>query len=108
MTKGAAIKFIRQARNLNQRELAERSGITQPHLSMIEKSIKRNPSEELINRIAEQLNVEPWVFSLLSMPDKKEEFRNSRMANNGGVKAMFDLKLLVCVHYDLPVWKAIG
>ena len=47
MTLGERIKFVRKANKLNQTEFAEQLGISQTHVSKIEKNIE-NPSETLL------------------------------------------------------------
>lgn len=54
MTLGQNIKIKRQELDLCQFELAERVGVTQTHISDIERG-KRNPSVELLIKIAKAL-----------------------------------------------------
>lgn len=56
MTLGNAIKLIRTARNLTQRELAKQLKVSANYLSLIE-SDKRDPSLAFLNRLAAQLGV---------------------------------------------------
>lgn len=56
MTLGNAIKLIRTARNLTQRELSKQLKVSANYLSLIE-SDKRDPSLAFLNRLAAQLGV---------------------------------------------------
>ena len=56
MTLGNAIKLIRTARGLTQKDLANRLDITANYLSLIE-SDKRDPSLPFLNRLAAKLGV---------------------------------------------------
>lgn len=57
MTLGQAIRAIRRAEGLSQKELAEASGIDQSYLSMIESDQRRNPGVRIISRLARALQV---------------------------------------------------
>jgi transcriptional regulator with XRE-family HTH domain len=56
VTLGNAIKLIRTARHLTQRELAKQLKVSANYLSLIE-SDKRDPSLAFLNRLAAQLGV---------------------------------------------------
>jgi len=56
VTLGNAIKLIRTARNLTQREVAKQLKVSANYLSLIE-SDKRDPSLAFLNRLAAQLGV---------------------------------------------------
>lgn len=56
MTLGNAIKLIRTARNLTQREIAKKLKVSANYLSLIE-SDKRDPSLAFLNRLAGALEV---------------------------------------------------
>jgi transcriptional regulator with XRE-family HTH domain len=55
------IKKLREDQGLNQRELAEMVGISNVHVSQIERGIK-NLNNHLIERFAKALNVPPEVI----------------------------------------------
>lgn len=59
------IKLLRSAQNLNQTQLAELVGITQPFLSDIEKG-KRKPSIEVLQKLCDALGCS--ADYLLSLP----------------------------------------
>ena len=54
---GGYIKKIRLSKNLGLNETAEKVGISGSYLSNIEKGIKKNPSTEILQKIADFLNV---------------------------------------------------
>ena len=56
----------RKSQNLTQKELSERTGITQADISRIEKGI-RNPSLEMLKRLAHGLGMQ---LRLVFEPDK--------------------------------------
>ena len=53
---GKAVLFLRQTRDLNQRQLAESSGIDATEISRLEKG-KSNPTHETLQRLAKGLGV---------------------------------------------------
>ncbi len=57
MTLGQAIRAIRQAEGLSQKELAQAAGIDQSYLSMIESDQRRNPGIRIMSRLARALRV---------------------------------------------------
>jgi len=102
MTKGEAIKFVRKARRVRQIALADKVGITQPYLSQVESSLKENPSEDLVEKIAKELNIDPCVFSILTLPATAESYGNKIFASEVGMMQIQSLKLWVCAAYGLP------
>jgi transcriptional regulator with XRE-family HTH domain len=56
VTLGNAIKLIRTARNLTQRDIAKKLKVSANYLSLIE-SDKRDPSLAFLNRLAAELGV---------------------------------------------------
>jgi len=57
MAFGERVRELRKAQGMSQRNLAERSGIDFTYLSKIENGRLEPPSEDVIRRIAEELNV---------------------------------------------------
>jgi len=55
---GRKIAKLRQAKNLTQRELAERAGVSVNYLSRIEEGIWTSPHAKTLSRIAFALNVQ--------------------------------------------------
>jgi transcriptional regulator with XRE-family HTH domain len=53
---GKAIRFLRETRGMNQRELADRSKIDATEISRLEKG-KSNPTHETLQRLAKGLGV---------------------------------------------------
>jgi transcriptional regulator with XRE-family HTH domain len=53
---GKAVRFLRETRNLSQRELADSSGIDATEISRLEKG-KSNPTHETLRRLAKGLGV---------------------------------------------------
>ena len=65
MTLGNAIKLIRTARNLRQRDLASELNVSPNYLSMLEAN-RRVPSVTFLKRIASRLQVPAGLFLLWS------------------------------------------
>lgn len=63
---GTNIKVLRTARQIKQKELAEKLGITVPYLSMIENNSKR-PSLTLLEKLAKALNA-PLALLFSDLP----------------------------------------
>ena len=53
---GKAVRFLRETNNMNQRELAGKSGIDATEISRLEKG-KSNPTHETLHRLANGLGV---------------------------------------------------
>ncbi len=69
MNYSKAIKTIRTARNLTQKELASSLGFTPNYISKIE-SGERTPSTEFIQKFCRKLNIPYYLFALLASEDK--------------------------------------
>ena len=65
MEYGRAIRVVRSAHGLSQRQLADRIGASSSHLSLIE-SGKRDPSLKLLEEIAGSLAVPMHLLTLLA------------------------------------------
>lgn len=63
MTLGNAIKLIRTARNIKQRELASKVNVSPNYLSMIEAN-RRTPSITFLKKLALKLRVPAGLFLL--------------------------------------------
>ena len=64
VTIGKAIKIIREAKGKSLGALADQAKVSIPYLSLVEAD-KRNPSLDVIQKIAEALEVPPDVFLLV-------------------------------------------
>ena len=64
VTIGKAIKIIREAKGKSLGELASQAEVSIPYLSLVEAD-KRNPSLDVIQRIAVALEIPPDVFLLI-------------------------------------------
>ena len=53
----AVIRQLRERKNLTQEELAKKAGITRSHLSLLEAGHRRNPSLDVLKRLARALGV---------------------------------------------------
>jgi XRE family transcriptional regulator of biofilm formation len=84
---GKNISRIRNSRGLTISELAERSKISKSYLSNIERDLNKNPSIEVINKIARVLGVD--VKALL-VTDSKEEVK--QMPDKEWLKLIHELK----------------
>lgn len=81
MKLGRAIQIFRTKRNLNQKDLAISSGISQTYLSLIENDVKE-PTLATLKSICYHLNIPLPVLLVYAMneedvsPEKKEAFRH--------------------------------
>jgi len=71
MNIGSVIKNLRLKRDVSQKELVRSLRITQGYLSLIE-SGDREPSFELIDKIAAALKIPPQLIFLLSCDNKSK------------------------------------
>src|SRR5713226_5614100 len=60
-----ALKVARAITGLQQKELAERSGLDPSHISLIEKG-RRKPSIEAVTRLCNALQIPDHLFTLLA------------------------------------------
>ena len=51
------IRELREQRNLTQEELAKRAKVTRSHLSLLEAGHRKNPSLDILKRLARTLGV---------------------------------------------------
>jgi transcriptional regulator with XRE-family HTH domain len=51
------LKRIREAKGMTQAELAEKAGVTREYVTMLESGAKKNPSLDLLKRLAKALKV---------------------------------------------------
>jgi transcriptional regulator with XRE-family HTH domain len=70
MNIGKAIRVIRAARNLSQKQLAEESGLDASYISLMEAG-KRAPADDTIQAIAKGLRVPKYLLLLLGS-DKED------------------------------------
>ena len=68
---GDVLRRLREAKGLTQTELAKRAKITDEYVSMLESGAKRNPSFEVLKRLAKALGIS--VGELLVLVEKSEE-----------------------------------
>lgn len=55
---GRAIRRIRMSKGLTQTEVAERAGVDQAYITMLERGKRKNPTLIVLERIADALRVE--------------------------------------------------
>ena len=75
MKLGQAIKLVRTANGLRQKEIARKLGVTPNYVSLIE-SGNRGPSISFLNRLADVLGVPVGVFFLWQESPKKKRPTN--------------------------------
>lgn len=64
---GKRLRALRRARNLTQRDLADRVGVSFTYLSKLENErMERPPSEDLLRRLAAELETDPDDLVLLA------------------------------------------
>jgi transcriptional regulator with XRE-family HTH domain len=54
---GTIVKTLRTQRGLSQRELADRAGVTDPYITLLETNQRTNPSLTVLKRLAKALGV---------------------------------------------------
>ncbi len=64
MKPGKAIRIVRTARRLSQKDLAEKVSIDQSHISLLERDL-REPSLKVLEAISEALEVPVYLLVLL-------------------------------------------
>jgi transcriptional regulator with XRE-family HTH domain len=70
MNIGKAIRVIRAARNLSQKQLAEESGLDSSYISLVEAG-RRTPTSEAVQAIAKGLRIPKYLLLLLGS-DKED------------------------------------
>lgn len=86
---GHAIKQLRKQRNIKQKTLAEKVGITNSYLSSIEAG-NRIPSIEVLVSILKELNLPIAIIFIMAMSDEElEKYR----------KHLIELSLLIIKSY---------
>jgi transcriptional regulator with XRE-family HTH domain len=66
-TLGNALRAARRAQNLSQHELAKRAGVTQPHLSLLERGLDAHVS--VVDRVAHKLGLSLSLQRVLPYDD---------------------------------------
>jgi transcriptional regulator with XRE-family HTH domain len=110
---GEKIKIIRERKGITQKELAEKSNISNIYLSNLENGIKNNPSNKLLNKIADVLNV--TIDELNNDEDYKRTFEDIiaeilKINNEDGIKtpnsasilSLIQEKILIDKNYKIP------
>lgn len=64
---GDNIRYLREKMGISIKDLSELTGITSAYLSMIENNKRKNPSTEMLKKIANELNVD---INQLFIPDE--------------------------------------
>ena len=65
MNYGKAIRIIRAARDMSQRQLADKADLDGNYISLVELG-KRKPSDDALRAISKALNVPHYLFMLLA------------------------------------------
>jgi len=59
---GAAIRRIRELQDMGQEALAQKAGLTQGYLSLVEGGSPISVSEDALGRVTKAMGIEPWVL----------------------------------------------
>jgi len=61
---GKAVKFYRMREHLNITELAKRSGVSRPNLTLLERGVEQyaHPNTRTLQRLAASLGIGAWVI----------------------------------------------
>jgi XRE family transcriptional regulator, master regulator for biofilm formation len=54
---GAVLKKLREDKGLTQVQLAKKTGVTQEYIAMIESGVRKNPTIDVLKRLAKSLDV---------------------------------------------------
>ncbi|MBB6217543.1 transcriptional regulator with XRE-family HTH domain [Anaerosolibacter carboniphilus] len=79
---GDNIKYFREIKGFNKKELAELIGVTPAYLSLIENNERKNPAIDTIQKIADILNV--------SVDDLLKDRLNEEITKNSDEKTHID------------------
>ncbi len=96
---GTNINRIRKAKNLTLSELAERADVSKSYLSNIERNLNDNPSIQIVEKVAEVLNVE--VATLLGAEHEPI------ITNNEWTEFIRELKALGITKPDIDEYRVI-
>jgi len=69
-----ALRILRSARNISQKQLSRKAGLNPSYISLLEKN-KRNPTLETLQRIVKALDVPIHLFFLLA--SDKDQLKKS-------------------------------
>lgn len=75
---GARIRLVRQSRNMSQQELADKAGLSLPHISDVELG-KTNPLLLNFIKMAEALQVSADSLLRPDVPEVKDLYKNEAM-----------------------------
>lgn len=68
MKYGRALRIVRAAKGLSQKEVAERADLNPSYVSLLEKEA-RSPSVDTVSALATALEIPPHLFTLLASED---------------------------------------
>lgn len=94
MNYGKAIKTIRAAKGISQKELSKRLKLNSSYLSRIEKG-ERTPSVDLLETISKELHMPFYLFMLLSSQKediKKADEKNIQTISKNLLQALLENK----------------
>ena len=75
MVLGEAIRYYRKLKGINQKQLADRAGLTVTAISMIEMGRDKRPPNELLQRIVRVLEIEAdLLYGSLNLQAKSPDF----------------------------------
>lgn len=86
LTIGKAIRLVREAKGMRASQLAQRVGISNPFLSLIEQG-RRQPSLDVVDRLARALGVPTESLILLAKP-RDSRLTSTHRGANGLVQAV--------------------
>lgn len=86
---GDKIKSIRLNKNISAKKLSESTGLTQAYLSMLENNKRKNPSTEVLQKIADALDVSVNDFFDNIINHKEEKIENPIKQNLSFIPQQF-------------------
>lgn len=95
MNIGTTIKLVRKRKRISQQELAERCGISQTYISILESSRESNPSIHVLKKISKALDLPYPVLAFLTLEyddisqNKQDAYKRIEPAIDALIKEFF-------------------
>ncbi|MEH6907466.1 helix-turn-helix domain-containing protein [Neobacillus drentensis] len=87
---GTKLKMLRNAKGISLTKLGELTGISKSYLSLIERDIQRNPSLEILGKLAKTFDVDV-EYLVKDMKKESAVFQNERSTVKSTLK--FEIEL---------------
>lgn len=91
---GNKLKFIRESKNIGVNELGRMIGVSPSYISALEKGTKKNPSLEVLDKIAKALNI-PVTDLVNDLSDKNDKINTTDYPSWASKKDIRDFKKML-------------